>query len=138
MIAKIAAIPEKKIDFSSISAIVAILAITWKPLSSDHNDRSDSKSTRINCIRSRFSRLLPTQTLRKQSTWHFLRRKYKNTTVFTTNFQRNIEKSRRTSTRWKAIGEKFDLSAEHEFSVLPVASSSTSKNTRNYKKTRVK
>ena len=35
---------------------------------------------------------------------------------------------------WKVIWEKFDLSPEHEFSLFPVASSSTSKNTHNYKK----
>ena len=38
---------------------------------------------------------------------------------------------------WKVIGEKFDLSPEYEFSVFPVASSSTSKKTHNYKKTRL-
>ena len=38
---------------------------------------------------------------------------------------------------WKVIGEKFDLSPEHEFSVFPVASSSTSKSTHDYKKTRL-
>ena len=43
-------------------------------------------------MRSRFLRWLPAQTLRTQSTWLFLCRKYKNTTVFTTNFQGNIEK----------------------------------------------
>ena len=45
----------------------------------------------MHCVRSRFSRWLSPQALRKQSTWHFLWRMYKNTTVFTTNFQRNIE-----------------------------------------------
>ena len=31
----------------------AIAAIIWKPLSSDHSDRSDSKITRMHCVRSR-------------------------------------------------------------------------------------
>ena len=104
-----------EIEFSSISAIVAIVAIIWKPLSSDHSDRSDSKITRRRCLRSRFSRWMPTQTLRKQSTWHFLWRKYKDTIVFTTNFQRNIETSARRST----AGMQSDRnSPEHKFSVF--------------------
>ena len=115
-ITAIAATTIAEIDFSSISAIVAIVAIIWKPLSSDHSDRSDSKITRRRCLRSRFSRWMPTQTLRKQSTWHFLWRKYKDTIVFTTNFQRNIETSARRST----AGMQSDRnSPEHKFSVFP-------------------
>ena len=74
-----------EIDFSSISVIVAIIVIIWKPLSSDHSasQRPQIKNTRMHCVRLRFSKWLPTQTLRKQSTWHFLWKKYKNTTVFT-------------------------------------------------------
>ena len=92
-----------EIDFSSISVIVAIAAIIWKPLSSDHTARlSDLKlSTGMHCVRSRFSKWLPTQTLRKQSSWHFLWKKYKNTTVCTSNFQRNIETSTRKLTAGK-------------------------------------
>ena len=44
---------EITLDFSSISAIVAIAAIIWKPLSSDrgdHSDRSDSNNTRMHCV----------------------------------------------------------------------------------------
>ena len=115
-ITAIAATTIAEIDFSSISAIVAIVAIIWKPLSSDHSDRSDSKITRRRCLRSRFSRWMPTQTLRKQSTCNFLWRKYKDTIVFTTNFQRNIETSARRST----AGMQSDRnSPEHKFSVFP-------------------
>ena len=92
-----------EIDFSSISVIVAIIVIIWKPLSSDHSasQRPQIKNTRMHCVRSPFSKWLPTQTLRKQSTWHFLWKKYKNTTVFTWNFQRNRETSTRKSTAGK-------------------------------------
>ena len=107
-ITAIAATTIAEIDFSSISAIVAIVAIIWKPLSSDHSDRSDSKITRRRCLRSRFSRWMPTQTLRKQSTWHFLWRKYKDTIVFTTNFQRNIK----TSARRSAAGMQSDRNSD--------------------------
>ena len=104
----IAATTIAEIDLSSISAIVAIVAVIWKPLFSDHSDPSDSKSTSMHCVRSRFSRWLPTQTLREQSTWPFLWRKYKKTTVFTTNIQRNTETKHRKINCWKAIGVQFD------------------------------
>ena len=90
-----------EIDFSSISAIVAIVAMEVTLQRSQRSQRQQIKSTRMHCLRARFSRWLPTQTLRKQSTWHFLWNKYKNTTVFTSNFQRNVETSTRISTAGK-------------------------------------
>ena len=136
MIAKIAAIAEKK-DWLQFY-------LSNRGDLSDHMETTLQRSQRLQ-RQQKYQHALHTLTLFKiaantniEKAIDFLWRKYKNTTVFTTNFQRNIEKSRRKSTGRKAIGEKFDLSAEHEFSVLPVASSSTSKNTRNYKKTRLK
>ena len=120
-----------EIDFSSISVIVAIAAIIWKPLSSDHTARlSDLKlSTGMHCVRSRFSKWLPTQTLRKQSSWHFLWKKYKNTTVYI-KFSKEYRDKYTKINSWKTIGEKFDLFPEQEFSVFPVDN--------DYKKTHLK
>ena len=124
-----------EIDLSSISAIVAIVAIIWKPLFSDHSDPSDSKSTSMHCVRSRFSRWLPTQTLREQSTSPFLWRKYKRTTVFTTNIQRNTE----TSTGKSTAGKQSECNSIKvlNMSSLSFPSSSMLKNTHNYKKARL-
>ena len=65
------------------------------------SQRPQIKSTGMHCVRSRFSKWLPRQTSRKQSSWHFFWKKYKNTTVCTSNFQRNIETSTRKSTAGK-------------------------------------
>jgi len=39
-----------EIDFSSISTIVAVVAIIWKPLSRDCSDRCDEKNTRMQYV----------------------------------------------------------------------------------------
>ena len=67
----VAAIGEKKSS--------AIVAIMWKPLSSD---RSDSKNTKMQYIRSPISRWLPPRVPRIYWIWHFLWKKCKNTTAF--------------------------------------------------------
>ena len=120
-----------EIDFSSIAVIVAIAAIIWKPLSSDHTARlSDLKlSTGIHCVRSRFSKWLPTQTSRKQSPWHFMEEVQKYDCLYI-KFSKEYRDKYKKINCWKTIGEKFDLFPEHEFSVFPVDN--------DYKKTHLK
>ena len=76
---------QRSLRLGSISAIVAISAITWKPLSSDgqdgssRSDRSDSKNTNMQCVRSPISRWLTPLVPRNHWIWHVLWTKCKST-----------------------------------------------------------
>ena len=76
-------------------------------------------------------------TLRKQSAMSFLWKNYKNMTVFSPNFKGIYRDKCKKINCWKAIGEKFDLIPEHEFSVFPVVLY-VEKHLKHYKKTRLK
>ena len=88
---------QRSLRLGSTSAIVAISAITWKPLSSDgqdgsnRRDRSDSKNTNMQCVRSPISRWLTPLVPRNHWIWHVLWTKFESTTAFATNFPQNIE-----------------------------------------------
>ena len=129
MIATISAVAEKKVQRSKRSC--------GKPLSSDRRDRSDSKSTRMYCVCSRFSRWLPTQKLRKQSDLVlFMEEVQKYDCLYNKFLKEYIETSTRKSTAGKQ-SERNSIKVLN-MSSLSFPSSSTSKNTHNYKKTRLK
>ena len=63
----------------------ATVAIIWQALSSDRSEGSDSKNTRMQCVRSPISRWHPLRVTRNHWLWHFLWTKFKNTSALVYN-----------------------------------------------------
>ena len=80
----------------------------WKPLFSDHRDRSDSKSTSMHCVRSRFSRWLANTNIERAIDLALFMEEVQKNDCLYNKYSKEYRDKHRKINCWKAIGVQFD------------------------------